>query len=333
MEKKEEFKPAHEIVVDNFFIFLNESGKTMKEYASDNNIDRTTLSKWRSGVTSMTVDQIKSAAIYFGKTVNDFYYSKEEKKKLEVLSDKNYHPVMAQQSISVNDYAKYFNNPFKAITEQIYLIFAFTLISCFFSLLHPSLLAIALIYPCYLSYKIDIKDNYYKKKTFIINYLDDIYYKMDDNKNHQFYSVNILSLLAIGLLLILTINQYYTAKASIGNLKIYLYIFFSVSILFMVILSSIFSEFEKEFKKEIYDNELKVYYLGFAILAISIFYLGMAIAATIMSVGLFYYIIIAFVVLVLSLIIFYLINKELKRYHLCYDNGVDVVELFKKNKK
>lgn len=55
MEKKEEFKPAHEIVVDNFFIFLNESGKTMKEYASDNNIDRTTLSKWRSGVTSMTV--------------------------------------------------------------------------------------------------------------------------------------------------------------------------------------------------------------------------------------------------------------------------------------
>lgn len=39
MEKKEELKTAHEIVIDSFFTFLNESGKTMKEYASYNNID------------------------------------------------------------------------------------------------------------------------------------------------------------------------------------------------------------------------------------------------------------------------------------------------------
>lgn len=35
----------------------------------------------------MTVDQIKEAAIYFGKTVNDFYYSEEEKKSLKILAD------------------------------------------------------------------------------------------------------------------------------------------------------------------------------------------------------------------------------------------------------
>lgn len=65
--------------------------------------------------------------------------------------------------------------------------------ACIFSFLHPSLLAIALIYPCYLSYKIEIKDNYYKKKTFIINYSDDIYYKTDDNKNHKFNIVKTIS--------------------------------------------------------------------------------------------------------------------------------------------
>ena len=87
MGKKVDFKAAHEIVAENFFIFLNESGKKMKDYALENNIDRTTLSKQKKGVTSMTVDQIKEAAIYFGKTVNDFYYSEEEKKSLKILAD------------------------------------------------------------------------------------------------------------------------------------------------------------------------------------------------------------------------------------------------------
>lgn len=45
MGKKVDFKAAHEIVAENFFIFLNESGKKMKDYALENNIDRTTLSK------------------------------------------------------------------------------------------------------------------------------------------------------------------------------------------------------------------------------------------------------------------------------------------------
>ena len=67
-------KLSHEVVVNNFFKYLEESGKTMKEYAKDNNLDRTILSKWKSGVVLMNVDQVYAAAKYFGKTVNDFYH-------------------------------------------------------------------------------------------------------------------------------------------------------------------------------------------------------------------------------------------------------------------
>ena len=330
MEKKEVFKQAHELVAENFFIFLSESGKTMKQYAEDNDIDRTTLSKWKNGVTSMTVDQIKTAAIYFGKTVNDFYYSNEEKKKLEVLTDKNYHPTMAQQSITINDYTKCFNNPFKFIYEQIYLLIILVVIACFLSLLTPWGIFFIVTYPFCLFYRINEKDNYYKKRTFVINYLDDIYYKIDDNKNRSYKYMVLMTILILTMLLVLTISQYFIAIKNTGNLKIYFYIFFGVSILFMVFMVNIFDGFGKELKKEIYDSEIQPYYIGFTIMSFGVLYLGMAIVAAILLLQTFYYIIFACLILIISILVFYFITKEFKRYFLCYDNGVEVVRLFSK---
>ncbi|GEM_PF-5457051 len=100
-------------VVSNFFDYLIRKRITQKNYAQDNNIDESTLSKWKNGSSSPTLDQVKQAAKYFDITVNDLVYTVQEKKKLEVFKDKSYDPIVAQQSVKIKQYGNFFKKPFK----------------------------------------------------------------------------------------------------------------------------------------------------------------------------------------------------------------------------
>lgn len=318
MEKKENStKSTHEIVVENFFIFLHESGKTMKEYAIDNNIDRTTLSKWRSGVTSMTVDQIKMAAKYFGKTVNDFYYTKEEKKHLEVLTDKNYHPVMAQQSLVIKDYTEMFHSPLRALMEQIYLLVCVMIISAIVAFYVPWGIFLCLIYPLYAYYYFYF-GKYAKKRTFIVNYLDDIFYKLEESQNNSYKPSIVLVCVASLILVALSINQYVMAQRYDGNVQVYLYILFGFSIFYIFLQVSLFSEWKINLKAEIYDNEIISYYHSYAIFCMGVIYLFMLIVAIVLTQSLYFYLVFGIILGILSYAIFYVVSKEHRKYSLYY---------------
>src|SRR5690554_10491 len=86
------------IIHRNFFLNLNNRKISFSKYAEDNLVDRTLGSHWKSGKSKMTVDQIYQAAVYFKITVNDLYYSDKEKKKIAVLSNSSYDPIIAQQT-------------------------------------------------------------------------------------------------------------------------------------------------------------------------------------------------------------------------------------------
>ena len=87
----------YEEFISNFFKYLEKMNITQKKYEIENELPASTLSKWKKGILNPSAEQIKQAADFFKITVNDLVYSDEEKKQIEVLADKSYDPIVAQQ--------------------------------------------------------------------------------------------------------------------------------------------------------------------------------------------------------------------------------------------
>ncbi|MBU1143216.1 MAG: hypothetical protein KKH92_06145 [Firmicutes bacterium] len=79
----------------------------------------------------MTVDQIYQAAVYFDITVNDLYYSDKEKKKIAVLSDSSYDPIIAQQTLNIRLMSDSFEKPFAFVLTPVVLFVIITFMTYF----------------------------------------------------------------------------------------------------------------------------------------------------------------------------------------------------------
>ncbi len=245
------------VVTTNFFSYLRKRKITQKKYAIDNNLDPSILSKWKSGDSQLTIEQVRQAAKYFGITANDLMYSDIEKMRLEVIADKSYDPILAQQSIDILLFRDTFEKPIKII---LFCLFVFPLIaliiylfrnqSVYYSLLMP--LAIPL---CVLV----IKRNSYENRTFIINYLDQLFYKREDTKNHFYFlsiTIRIISFLLVAYIMNKVAINFATTDEFNQSLLIALLIILMMSV-FSVILE--FFSLPINFKLEIYDNEIEGY--------------------------------------------------------------------------
>ncbi len=121
LEKKEEEKDRMKIIHGNFFYYLEDRGITQKKYASEKHMDKSILSRWKNNTGKMSSEQLFEAAEFLGVTVNDLCYSLEEKKKIEVLKDKKYDPILAQQQIKIKLLKREFQKPIRVFGSTLFL--------------------------------------------------------------------------------------------------------------------------------------------------------------------------------------------------------------------
>jgi transcriptional regulator with XRE-family HTH domain len=210
IQQKEIKKNARQIINENFFGLLKERKISLKEYAKENGLDPSTISKWKSGNSSMNTEELRRAADFLNVTVNDLTYSNEEKKKIDVLSQRDYKPIFAQQSKTIHYLSDLFNKPMQAIIKQLFLFFAFGIL-CSSIIRFSSYWALLMIAPCLLLYPCFYQQGIGTKKIYIINYLDDIYYQIEKENNQFFLFVLIIRVLIIlfGGIFIAFISFYY----------------------------------------------------------------------------------------------------------------------------
>lgn len=319
------------VIINNFFTYLEQKSITQKKYATDNNIDQSLLSKWKSGDSSPTVEQLKQAAIYFGITVNDLIYTEKEKKHLEVLLDKSYDPIIAQQSINVKLYDDFFKKPVKVIifcllifSLLVFMVFVLRNNSSFYSLLIPLGIPFA-------TWAIYV--NSFEEKTYIINYLDDIFYRRNESIN-KFYSksmiIRIISVFTVFYYTTLFVNFESSTNTEKGLLTTL------VVLLMILIFSSIvaITDLPKKFKLEIYDNEIAGYNSSklFLIVHFSIFSISVLFSIYNFTEYMLFFIV-SSIILFLNSFDFLKVSFEYSKYVLVYqENDKNPRELFPKKK-
>lgn len=309
-----------EIIHQNFFIYLKKTKKSMISYAKEHNIDRTTLSKWKSNKTNMSAEQIYEAALYFKVTVNDLYYTEKEKKKLRVLSEDSYQPILAQESKTLLFYGDSFKRPAKVIIPLLVMFMIIAVLSYFLMkgssywlLINLGTLAAAYFFN---------KQTIATKKTFIINYLDEIYYQRENEKNRFLKSAiiiqagvlisTLLSLLFLGALI--SKNQQETLLPAT--------IYFFVVFIFGFTIFLIFFNYPFKFKKRSYDNKLFGY--NFLVFKLTLAICQLAIATIIFiyqSHAFLINFIFSVLIFILIVIDFILISKEYSLYQIYYEEN------------
>lgn len=327
--KDENNKMYNNVVVENFLKYLKKKGITQKKYAQDNNMDKSIPSKWKKGDSSPTLDQVMQAAKYFEITVNDLVYSEKEKKKIQVLADKSYDPIIAKQSLKITLYKDIFKKPGKVIILCFFLFFL--LLSILYILREISLLYI-LIFMLYIPYCIKIINNIFtQKKTYIVNYLDDIFYQRDNKKNSSYiWSIIIRTisffqgLYYVTLYIGIDFSQANKIQKGLLVALLFMLIFLIFSIFFSII------ELPKKFKLEIYDNEFQGYYSTIFILLVQFVIVSIFVRYVFFEFLKYYpYLIMSIFALTINILDFIMISREYSKYMLVYkENDKEPRELF-----
>lgn len=194
-QPKQETTDRRRVILANFAYYLKKKDVTAKKYCEDNLLDVTTISKWRSGRSFLTIEQLEQAAHYFGITVNDLMYSEEEKKHIEVLADKQYNPILAKESREIRMIDRIFRKPLLfLIPAVIYIIVG---LICFFSSKSSPFWVFLGLAPLLITF-FTYDDSLGDRRTFQIPYEDDIFYRMENPKN-QFYPAEIVLTLVSAL--------------------------------------------------------------------------------------------------------------------------------------
>jgi uncharacterized membrane protein len=178
----------------------------------------------------------------------------------------------------------------------------------------------------------DFKSTFGVEKTYMINYLDDVYYSIKNDKN-KYYDVcfifHLLSILLICISELIIIND----KFYIDNYFDYsvLLIFGGIAIMVISIATLFYSQ--KKMKQKIYQHEIKGYTSKLiTVIANAVF--------TVFAIGLMVYdvkkcwhiVLLAIIALIFTIVEFVLTSKKYAEYTLVYKKyGEDEVELFPEN--
>lgn len=248
-------KNIYEEFISNFFKYLDKTNMTQKKYELENQLPASTLSKWKKGILSPSAEQIKQAADFFNITVNDLVYSDEEKKQIEVLADKSYDPIVAQQLVDFRIYNKALKKPFLIILQGLFSVIPlFIILSLVLTESSPFLYSIILIIP---AIKVFIEKSVFVKKRFVINYTDVIYYYKKDIQNKSYFTQIVFKYLtlicSVFYFKILTILNRIDSDSS----NIIVFLVLMLSIIFLTIYS--FINIQKIDKHIISDKEISGY--------------------------------------------------------------------------
>lgn len=320
---------VNEVVSKNFFKYLKEKGISQAQYAKDNILSQATISNWKNGNGTMSSEHIKQAADYFGITVNDLFYDDNAKKKIEVLADKKYHPIMAQQTIETKLLNQEFNKPFYSIFN-ILITYLFFIVSAFI-LVNYSIWWSLIILFAFLSIPIYFNKQFGEKKTFVINYLDDIYYcnKDADKLSKKRTFITCFLILLLHIISFISVLWSYSKAGAEKNLIIIIFVLIIISFV-----SSLLGllEYIGKYPKKMYHYNFELYKVGITTICTSVTLFGFAILLFNFN---FLNHILLFIPLILMVVLsffnFYYICSNYKTYSLVYEDGHNNVEqLFKK---
>ena len=238
--------------------FQEKMGLTKQDYYKKKNLDGSSFNE----------EDIMKAAKIFDVTINDIYYDNEEKKSVEVLKIRKYDPIMAQQQVKIKLLNPSFEKPSEILSQIIILTIILMILVYFVSKYSAFYSLISLFIPMCIAY--DMKSSFGIEKTYIINYLDDIYYEIKEENNNKLNLMRILRLISISIVFILSCILCFidVEKALVTPLLMYL---ISTLIAMTIGLICFFAYIPKKFKKKIYQNEIKGYYASLVyLIAISV---------------------------------------------------------------
>ena len=319
----------NEIIAKNFFTYLNKAKITQKKYCQDNHLEPSTLSKWKKGSINMNSDNIYQAADYFKITINDLYYTEYEKKKISVLSDIiDYDSIQTQKLIRIKQGLPVIKLHFSVTFILLLLAIIFFLIDGQLIKIKNSACLLFFLFVILIATLFIVKLTTVKH-TLIINYLEDIFYKIERPDNQYRKTNIIIKSIDICLLIIYIFLLIIDSKSDINNdYFMFYWLFLSVYILFNL---SFYIYTPKKFKKEIYDFEMNHYWIAFFTFVTSLIIASTCLILIFIVHKLKWYMIIVPIIDVISKAIVYIfVSKKFGEYNLVImEKNNNVRKLFK----
>lgn len=321
-----------EIISANIDNLIDERNMTPAEFQEKMWMSKQDYYKKKSvNGSSYNEEDIMKAAKVLDVTINDIYYDKEEKKSVEVLKIRKYDPIMAQQQVKIKLLNPSFERPSEILSQVIGITIVLMVIIYFISKFSAFYSLMSLFIPMFIAY--DMKSSFGIEKTYIINYLDDIYYEIKDENNNK---LNILQLLRVCSISIIFIPCFILTFTGVNNESISSMAIYSISTLITMVIGIVclFIFIPKKFKKKIYQNEIKGYYASLVyLIAISI---TNVFATNLFSINKNYWYITmsAIISMIIASIEFAITSKKYNEYKLMYEEyNQKKRELFPKDYK
>jgi transcriptional regulator with XRE-family HTH domain len=89
IQQKEIKKNARQIINENFFGLLKERKISLKEYAKENGLDPSTISKWKSGNSSMNTEELsESLNKAMSETKSVLLFSSHDRQLLSTIANR-----------------------------------------------------------------------------------------------------------------------------------------------------------------------------------------------------------------------------------------------------
>lgn len=233
-------------------------------------------------------------------------------------NDPNYIPIKAQQTVEIKMYEESFKHPFDLLGLILFVFVLFTSISFFASKSSGFWMFLLIGIPMggYTYYK----DEFGHKKTYIVDYLDDIYYKIDKPKN-QYFIINlilhIVSLLSVITSFVLFIKKVYPNEENLVTMMIFLLL--GMAVYAIVNFFTLFTH-QLNLKEEIYDNEIMPHTSSMVNLYMSLLLLAIGICFLYQYFDDYWYVVVFLLISsILSLIKYLLLSKKYSEYKLVHN--------------
>lgn len=184
-------KPRSEIITDNVFLYLKEKGKKQKDLAEACFTQESEISKWKSYKNKISLDDLDKIVDFLGVGMEDLYYSQEEKDRCipELRKKLNDNLPLTQRLAEIHIGAPTYKIHYRVILSTFILLPLLYLFMRVFDTDKGYNLLISCLLP--LIFLIALKLNE-QKETFVVNYLSDVFYKIENPKN-QYYIYDLIS--------------------------------------------------------------------------------------------------------------------------------------------
>ena len=252
-------------IVDNIERYIREKNIKKKDFCEKICISQSTFSKWKSETNNISLDYLDKTISVLDINSNDLFYSDEEKEKIVILSEKEkYSKIKTQKIINIKKTLPFLNLHIYTIPITLFISIVYLAISLVYLKESEFTLLISLLIFVFVWF---IVGKVERKEEYIVNYLDDVYYKIEKCANQyrkKCITAKIISCIFTFINCFLIIPF---IKVEKNENYFYLYFLF---ILLYFILSLIYTFYTpKQLKEEIYDHETSIYKNAFSFMIFS----------------------------------------------------------------